>query len=58
MGDFEDTSSEREKSIIRKMSDILNEDGRFLKILNTETMKVVNHYQTPLQNSGNIWKKY
>ena len=58
MGDFEDTSSEREKSIIRKMSDILNEDGRFLKILNTETMKVVNHYQIPLQNSGNIWKKY
>ena len=40
------------------MSDILNEDGRFLKILNTETMKVVNHYQIPLQNSDNIWKKY
>ena len=30
------------------MSDISNEDRRFLKIVDTQTMKVGNHYQTPL----------
>ena len=30
------------------MSEISNEDRRFLKILDTETVKVGNHYQTPL----------
>ena len=48
MSDFQDTSSQREDSIIGKMSEILNEDRRFLKILDTETMKAGNHYQTPL----------
>ena len=48
MGDFQDTSSERENSIIGKMSEISNEDRRCLKILDTETMKVDNHYPTPL----------
>ena len=48
MGDFQDTSSERENSIIGKMSEISNGDRRCLKILDTETMKVDNHYPTPL----------
>ena len=48
MSDFQDTSSQREDSIIGKKSEILNEDRRFLKILDTETVKVGNHYQTPL----------
>ena len=47
-GDFQDTSSERENNIIGKISEISNEDRRFLKILDTETMKVGNHYQKPL----------
>ena len=48
MSDFQDTSSQREDSIIGKMSEISNEDRRFLEILDTETVKVGNHYQTPL----------
>ena len=48
MSDFQDTSSQREDSMIEKMSEILNEDRRFPKILDTETMKVGNHHQTPL----------
>ena len=48
MSYFQDTSSQREDSIIGKMSEILYEDRRFLKILDTETVKVGNHYQTPL----------
>ena len=48
MSDFQDTSSERENSAIGKMSEISNEDRRFVKILDTETMKVGNDYQTPL----------
>ena len=47
-GDFQDTSSERENNIIGKISEISNEDRGFLKILDTETMKVGNHYQKPL----------
>ena len=47
MSDFQDTISEREDSIIGKMSEISNED-RFLKILDAQIMKVGNHYQTPL----------
>ena len=47
MSDFQDTISEREGSIIGKMSEISNED-RFLKILDAQIMKVGNHYQTPL----------
>ena len=49
MSDFQDTSSERENSIIGKMSEISNEDKRLLKILDTEIMKVGNHYHTPLR---------
>ena len=30
------------------MSEISNEDRKFLKILDTETVKVGNYYQTPL----------
>ena len=52
--DFQDTSSQREDSIIGKMSGISNEDGRFLKILGTETVKVANHYQTPLSFEESI----
>ena len=48
MSDFQDTISEPEDSIIGKMSEISNEDRRFLKILDAQTMKVGNHYQTPL----------
>ena len=48
MSDFQDTISEREDSIIGKMSEISNEDRRFLKILDAQTMKVGNHYQIPL----------
>ena len=48
MSDFQDTISEQEDSIIGKMSEIWNEDRRFLKILDAETMKVGNYYQTPL----------
>ena len=48
MSDFYNTSSEQEISIIGKMSETSNEDRTFLKILDTETMKVGNHYQTPL----------
>ena len=40
MSDFQDTSSQREDSITVKISQISNED--------TETVKVGNHYQTPL----------
>ena len=47
-GDFQDTSSEQENNIIGKISEISNEDRGFLKILDTETMKVGNHYQKPL----------
>ena len=52
VSDFQDTSSERGNSIIEKMSEILDEDRRFLKILETGTMKVDNNYQTllPLKN--------
>ena len=48
MSDFQDTSSQREDSIIGKMSEISNKDRRFLKSLDTKTVKVGNHYQTPL----------
>ena len=48
MSDFQDTISEREESITGKMSEISNEDRRFLKILDAQTMKVGNHHQTPL----------
>ena len=48
MSDFQDTISEPEDSIIGKMSEISNEDRRFLKILDAQTMKVGNPYQTPL----------
>ena len=33
MSDFQDTISERQDSIIGKMSEISNEDRRFLKIV-------------------------
>ena len=42
MSDFQDTISERENSITGKMSEISNEDRRFLKILDTETVKIGN----------------
>ena len=45
MSDFQDTISERENSITekcQKMSEISNEDRRFLKILDTETVKIGN----------------
>ena len=45
MSDFQDTISECEDSIIGKMPEISNEDKRFLKILDAQTMKVGNHYQ-------------
>ena len=48
MSDFQDTSSQREDSIIGKMSEISNKDRRFLKSLDTKTVKVGNHYQAPL----------
>ena len=48
ISDFQDTISEREDSPIGNMSEVSNEDRRFLKILNAQTMKVGNHYQTPL----------
>ena len=48
MTDFQDTSSQREDSIIEKMSEISNKDRRFLKSLDTKTVKVGNHYQAPL----------
>ena len=48
MSDFQDTTSEREDCIIGKMSEISNDDRRFLKILDAQTMKVGNHYQIPL----------
>ena len=48
MSDFQDIISEQEDSIIGKMSEISNEDRRSLKILDVQTMKVGNHYQTPL----------
>ena len=48
ISDFQNTISERQDSIIGKMSEISNEDRRFLKILDAQTMKVGNHYQTPL----------
>ena len=48
MSDFQDTISEREDSIIGKMSEISNDNRRFLKILDAQTMKVGNHYQIPL----------
>ena len=48
MSDFQDTISDREDSIIGKMSEIPNEDRRFLKILDAQTLKVGNHYQIPL----------
>ena len=48
MSGFQDTTSEQEDSIIGKMSEISDEDRRFLKIVDTQTMKVGNHYQTPL----------
>ena len=48
MSDFQDTISEPKDSIIGKMSEISNEGRRFLKILDAQTMKVGNHYQTPL----------
>ena len=52
MSDFQDTISECEDSIIGKMTEISNEDKRFLKILDAQTMKLGNHYQTllPLKN--------
>ena len=37
MSDFQDTISEREDSIIGKMSEISNEYRRFLKILDAQT---------------------
>ena len=48
ISDFQDTISEREDSPIGNMSEVSNEDRRFLKILNAQTMKVGNHYQAPL----------
>ena len=45
MSDFQDAISECEDSVIGKMPEISNEDKRFLKILDAETMKVGNHYQ-------------
>ena len=47
MSDFQDTISERENSIIGKMSEISSEDRIFLEIVDIETMKVGNHYQKP-----------
>ena len=54
--DFNESSAKVHDVMTQKLEDISYEDKKFLKIMDDQTVKVGNHYQTPLSMRNPVMK--